>query len=242
MMLAGGGPPVHLPDNFSITFHRDGKKPGTVTVTRGDDKWEVKEDELNKLPDDVRPIAERMMGAGPFNLQLQGGPGGPQRQPLNQAMRFLLQNQPQPPGGPQGPNPPDGAPGPKPPPGAPGPQGGPPPRPGQPGQGGGDLMQRLEQFDRQLQLLQDELRGLRDVSPNPMPRARQPGQPQFGDEERQGPPGRGNRMGPPDGDRRGPPDGDRRGPPDGDRRGPPGDGERRGPPPGGQDNPPPRND
>jgi hypothetical protein len=53
-----------LPENLSITVTRSGKQPAKITVNRGKDHWEVTEKELDKLPADVRPHVERLLGRG----------------------------------------------------------------------------------------------------------------------------------------------------------------------------------
>jgi len=51
-----------LPANMSVTITRSGDEPANIVVKRGDEKWEVTEDELDKLPDDVRGHVERALG------------------------------------------------------------------------------------------------------------------------------------------------------------------------------------
>jgi hypothetical protein len=51
-----------LPENLSITITRSGKQPAKITVNRGKDHWELTEKELDKLPADVRPHVERLLG------------------------------------------------------------------------------------------------------------------------------------------------------------------------------------
>ena len=50
---------------------RSGKNPAKISVSRGDEKWNLTDQELNKLPDDVRPFVERMLGGGPMSINLQ---------------------------------------------------------------------------------------------------------------------------------------------------------------------------
>ncbi|MHB8898492.1 MAG: S1C family serine protease [Thermoguttaceae bacterium] len=57
------GAPEKLPDNVKIEIRKQGEKPAEVTVTRGDDTWSVNENELDRLPADLRPHVERMLGA-----------------------------------------------------------------------------------------------------------------------------------------------------------------------------------
>ena len=51
-----------LPKDLSITVTRSGNEPARLTIKRGDERWEVSEDELDKLPPDIRAHAERMLG------------------------------------------------------------------------------------------------------------------------------------------------------------------------------------
>ena len=51
-----------LPDNVQIQIRRQGDKPVEIEVTRGDESWKVNESELDKLPGDIRPYVEEMLG------------------------------------------------------------------------------------------------------------------------------------------------------------------------------------
>jgi membrane-associated protease RseP (regulator of RpoE activity) len=53
-----------LPGNMSISVSKEGDQPAKIVVKRGDEKWEVTEKELDKLPADVRPHVEHMLGHG----------------------------------------------------------------------------------------------------------------------------------------------------------------------------------
>ena len=57
-------PPVtlQLPKNTSITITRQDEGPAKIVVQQGDQKWEVTEKELDKLPEDVRPSVKAMLG------------------------------------------------------------------------------------------------------------------------------------------------------------------------------------
>ncbi len=55
-----------LPADMTIIIHKQGEEPTKITVKRGKDSWEVTEQELDKLPDDVRPHVERMLGRLPM--------------------------------------------------------------------------------------------------------------------------------------------------------------------------------
>lgn len=216
MMFPGGGQPPKIPDNVTISIVRQGSKPAKITVSRGDEKWEVTSDSLDKLPEELRPIVQGMDGGNPMTIRFPGAagmsplhldmpsPGGPG---INAIQELLGQ---QGPGAGPGPGP-----------------NGPPPRndgPGGPPQNAGpggppDLMQRLDEIERNLQRLQDALHDLRENGQRDGgPRAGGPrdGGPRDGGPRDGGPQGRGRGNNPP---------------PDGDRRGPPDDGDRRGPPP-----------
>jgi len=58
-------PDRRMPGNMQVTVTRSGDDPAKIVVKRGDETWEVTEDELDKLPDDVRPHVERMLGRTP---------------------------------------------------------------------------------------------------------------------------------------------------------------------------------
>jgi membrane-associated protease RseP (regulator of RpoE activity) len=60
-----GGPEVNLPDDMTVTITKSGKKPAQVVVKQGDKKWEASEKKLDRLPGEVRPYAEQMLGHGP---------------------------------------------------------------------------------------------------------------------------------------------------------------------------------
>jgi hypothetical protein len=63
---------LQLPENMSITIVREGKKPAQITVKQGDETWKVGENELAKLPDKVRPLAEQMLHGTPLWLPNAG--------------------------------------------------------------------------------------------------------------------------------------------------------------------------
>jgi len=52
-----------LPGNMSIIITKTGDKPADITVKLDDEKWDVTEKDLNKLPEKVRPFVERMLGS-----------------------------------------------------------------------------------------------------------------------------------------------------------------------------------
>ena len=59
-----------LPDDMTVDIHRQGKKPAKITVKKGDRKWEINEDQLDKLPEDVRHEVEPLLGGGPERIKL----------------------------------------------------------------------------------------------------------------------------------------------------------------------------
>jgi membrane-associated protease RseP (regulator of RpoE activity) len=57
-------PETPLPPNVSVVVSKEGDQPAKIVVKRGDEKWEVTEKELDKLPADIRPHVEHMLGHG----------------------------------------------------------------------------------------------------------------------------------------------------------------------------------
>jgi hypothetical protein len=53
-----------LPTNMSVSISKEGNEPAKISVQRGNDKWELTEKDLGKLPADVRPFVEQMLGHG----------------------------------------------------------------------------------------------------------------------------------------------------------------------------------
>ena len=56
--------PAHppLPENVTITVFKRGDELARLVVKRDSKKWEVTEHELDRLPEDLRPYAEQMLG------------------------------------------------------------------------------------------------------------------------------------------------------------------------------------
>jgi membrane-associated protease RseP (regulator of RpoE activity) len=56
--------PIHppLPEGMSVTITKEGSQPTRITVKRGEETWDVTEKELDKLPADIRPAVDRMLG------------------------------------------------------------------------------------------------------------------------------------------------------------------------------------
>ena len=51
-----------LPEGMSVTVTRQGDEPAKITVKKGDKTWELTADDMDKLPDDIRPHVQRMLG------------------------------------------------------------------------------------------------------------------------------------------------------------------------------------
>jgi len=64
VVLARPGKLPDLPSNVTISITKQGKTPAKITVTRDNQKWEVAEGELDKLPADLRPHVEWMLRYG----------------------------------------------------------------------------------------------------------------------------------------------------------------------------------
>ena len=89
--LRGFGPAVmfgqrempKLPDGVSIQINKTGQEPAKIVVARGEEKWELTDnpEQLAKLPDDLRPAVEAMLGMGlpPFQVRVPGPEDGAAR-------------------------------------------------------------------------------------------------------------------------------------------------------------------
>ncbi len=51
-----------LPDDMTVTISKHGKEPAKIKVEQGEKSWEVTENTLDDLPEDVRPHVEPMVG------------------------------------------------------------------------------------------------------------------------------------------------------------------------------------
>lgn len=63
-----------LPGNLSVAITKAGEDPAKIVVKRDDEKWEVTEESLDQLPDDVRPHVERMLGGAQIHPGVEFGP------------------------------------------------------------------------------------------------------------------------------------------------------------------------
>lgn len=50
-----------LPDDVSVTVLRKGSAPAAITIKKGDQTWEATEQDLSKLPKEIRPIADSVL-------------------------------------------------------------------------------------------------------------------------------------------------------------------------------------
>ncbi|MGO8690234.1 MAG: S1C family serine protease [Thermoguttaceae bacterium] len=63
-----------LPENTSVAITREGDKPAKIVVKQGEQKWEITENEINKLPESLRPAVEQMLGHGDMTFAAPGVP------------------------------------------------------------------------------------------------------------------------------------------------------------------------
>lgn len=71
----GGGQGVgNIPNGVSVNIAKEAGKPTHVTVTRGDETWEVVSDDpesLKQLPEDLQPFVEQMLqGESPMDIHM----------------------------------------------------------------------------------------------------------------------------------------------------------------------------
>src|SRR5207244_10407192 len=54
---------TEFPKDLSVQINKEGNQPAKIHVKRGDkEEWQVTDDKLKDLPEDVRPHVERLMG------------------------------------------------------------------------------------------------------------------------------------------------------------------------------------
>ena len=56
------GADIDVPGNLSVQVRKEDDQPAKITVKRGDEQWEVTEETIDELPEDVRPHVQRLMG------------------------------------------------------------------------------------------------------------------------------------------------------------------------------------
>ena len=59
--------PLAIPEGYQISIRRENDQPAMITVTRDNETWTVSENDVDQLPEDVRPVVKQM-------LQNQGRP------------------------------------------------------------------------------------------------------------------------------------------------------------------------
>jgi hypothetical protein len=52
----------NLPKDVSVTVTKEGEQPAKIHVKKGDQEWNVTEDKMGELPDDVRPHVHQFFG------------------------------------------------------------------------------------------------------------------------------------------------------------------------------------
>ena len=57
-----------------MAITREGDKPAKIVVKQGEQKWEITENEINKLPESLRPAVEQMLGHGDLTFATPGVP------------------------------------------------------------------------------------------------------------------------------------------------------------------------
>jgi len=65
VVVARPGKVPDLPNNVSISITKQGKTPAKIAITRDNEKWELTEGEIDKLPADLRGHVEWMLRRGP---------------------------------------------------------------------------------------------------------------------------------------------------------------------------------
>lgn len=64
-----------LPNGVSVSITRTNSEPAKINVKRGKESWEITEEQLDKLPADLRPHVEAMLGRNPFHAMMMPGMG-----------------------------------------------------------------------------------------------------------------------------------------------------------------------
>lgn len=64
-----GSTAAAFPGGLSVVIRQAGDDPATITVQRGDQKWEVTEEELDELPEDVRTHVQRLRENGALDRE-----------------------------------------------------------------------------------------------------------------------------------------------------------------------------
>jgi hypothetical protein len=78
-----------LPENFSLQIEKKDNSPAKIHVRRGSDEWDVTEDDLQPLPEDVRVLVEDMLGESRGNVSGWFFPNRPEGPGMRLAPRPL---------------------------------------------------------------------------------------------------------------------------------------------------------
>ncbi len=70
-----------LPSNVTVAITKEADQPLKIVVKRGDEKWEVTEKGLDKLPAELRPYVEHLLGRHMFGMLAPQSPGTPENPP-----------------------------------------------------------------------------------------------------------------------------------------------------------------
>ena len=70
---------LDFPDDLNIRINKSGGDPAEIIVEQGDQTWEVSEDSLDELPDEVRKYVDSVLGRTPGPTYSWFQPGGAQR-------------------------------------------------------------------------------------------------------------------------------------------------------------------
>jgi len=74
VVLARPGKLPDLPANVTIAITKQGDQPAKIVVTRGKEKWEATENQLDAIPADLRPHVEAMLRNPTWHGALIGDP------------------------------------------------------------------------------------------------------------------------------------------------------------------------
>ena len=70
-------PAMAVPEGVQIQITKNGQEPAEIRVTRGEETWEVTEDDLSPLPEDLRPAIQSMLRPRPVAAAAQAASGRP---------------------------------------------------------------------------------------------------------------------------------------------------------------------
>jgi hypothetical protein len=64
--------PPALPEGTTVVITKSGAQPATVVVQRGEERFEITEDKLAELPEDLRGPVGAMLGHHPYRITVRG--------------------------------------------------------------------------------------------------------------------------------------------------------------------------